>query len=131
MTGLGTGLAGIVQIGFAILAAAIVAIGCARGPMSDYRMALFLACSVFATPYLLSHDLVAASAAMAMLAATPSPGRSQDLAVKAMYLLPMLQMAAGIWHIPGVALIPVWFAFWVLRRLRSNPEAVPPASTAA
>jgi hypothetical protein len=99
--------------------------------MNDLRIALFLSCSVFTAPYFLTHDLVALSVAAAALAAGRPPGDQQTLALKAVYLLPMLQMAAGMVHVPGVALVPIWFAVWALRRLRSAPAVLQGALAAS
>ncbi len=119
MAGLDAKAATAVQLGFTALAALLIAVGCRRGPMDARKIALFLACSVFAAPYLLAHDLVAVTAAAVMLAAAEPLDKWGALAVKAIFLLPMLQMAAGTAHIPGVAIIPVGFALWAL--LRRDP----------
>lgn len=129
--GFSTGVAGLIQIGFTVLAAAIIAAGCATGPMNEVRCALFLACSIFATPYLLSHDLVTVSAVMVGLAAAPVAGQPPGLAIKAMYFLPILTFVAAIWHIPGVALIPVWFALSALKCLRPDQRILRSAMPAS
>jgi hypothetical protein len=125
MLGLKPPIATLVQIGFTALAALLVAIGCRRKPMDARTTALFLACSIFATPYLLVHDLVAMSAASVILATSEPLDRRGALAVKAMFLLPMLQMAFGLASIPGIAAIPVAFALWALRSKRKPPSAGP------
>ncbi|WP_020173461.1 glycosyltransferase family 87 protein [Methyloferula stellata] len=128
MAGLDAKAAAILQLGFAALAALLVAIGCRRGPMDARKTALFLACSVFAAPYLLAHDLVAVTAAAVMLAVAEPLDKWGSLAVKAIFLLPMLQMAAGVAHIPGVAIVPVGFALWAfLRRDPAPPNPCPSA----
>lgn len=126
MSGAASAAASVVQVAFTIVAVVFVVGGCAQGPMTELRIALFLACSVFAAPYFLAHDLVTLSAAVVALAAVPATRQQEDVALKAIYLLPMFQMVAGLAHIPGVALIPVWFAFWALRRLRSMPQVLEP-----
>jgi hypothetical protein len=123
MAGLEPNLTTAIQLAFTGLAAIFVTIGCARGPMNERRTALFLACSVFAAPYLLAHDLVALTAAVVMLAAAQSLDRWGSLAVKAVFLLPLLQFAAGVAHVPGAAAIPVCFAFWALRQRDAMPAA--------
>lgn len=112
MAGAKASAAQIVQIGFTFLGIALVVIGCAKGAMNERRIALFLSCSVFAAPYFLAHDLVAATAAVVMLSAVRPLDRIGALAAKAMYLLPMLQLAAGMVEIPGVAAVPICFALW-------------------
>jgi hypothetical protein len=129
LAGLGPYTASLVQIAFAGLAALLVALGCARGPMDLRRTTHFLACSVFAAPYLLTHDLVAVTAAATLLAASEPLGRWGKAAVKALFLLPLLQYAAALVHLPGVALIPVWLALWALRR--REPLPVLPAAAMA
>jgi hypothetical protein len=88
MLGLKPEIANLVQIGFTCLGAALVAIGCAqnrfkKSPMDERRIVLFLACSVFAAPYLLAHDLAALTAAAVMLAAARPLDRWGNWAVKA------------------------------------------------
>jgi hypothetical protein len=127
MAGLDTKAATAVQLGFTALAALLVVIGCRRGPMDARKIALFLACSVFAAPYLLTHDLVAVTTAAVILAAAEPLDKWGALAVKAIFLLPMLQMAAGSAHIPGMALIPVGFALWAFLRRAPAPAIPAPA----
>jgi len=130
MLGVPSSFAAVIQAGFAILAAALVILGCKQGPMDERKTALFLSCTVFATPYLLAHDLVALTAAAICLASVQQLDRRGILVVKAIVLLPMLQMALGFIHIPGAALVPVVFAFWALRAGeqtagRDNPRLAP------
>jgi len=132
MSGLKPETANLIQIAFTCLGAALIALGCAqnrfkKSPMDERRIVLFLACSIFAAPYLLAHDLVALTAAAVMLAAARPLDRWGNWAVKALYLLPMLQFTAGIAHIPGVALIPICVSFWALRQRPAAPEAPAPA----
>ncbi len=128
MAGLKPETAAFIQIGFTGLGAVLVAIGCSQSPMKKTpldarRIAFFLACSVFAAPYLLAHDLVAVTAAAVMLAAAEPLDRWGILAVKALFLLPMLQFTAALVHIPGIALVPVGFALWALRHRDERPAA--------
>ena len=88
-------------------------------------LALFLACSAAASPYLLAYDLLPLSfAAVALLAggSCDAPGRRL---VQLMYWTPMLQLALGTWHLPGPALIAPAFAAWLLFRLRNPPRPAP------
>jgi hypothetical protein len=116
MAGVTPEYATMVQLAFTGIAIAFIAIGCARGPMDERRIALFLACSVFATPYLLAHDLVAVTAAVVMLVATKPLDGWGSLTAAAMFILPILQLEAGLAHVPGVAVVPLCFALWALRR---------------
>jgi len=115
MAGVPLSVTSLVQSGFTLLAVLLVILGCRQGPMDERKAALFLACGVFASPYFLAHDLVALSAAALLLASVQQLDRAGALAVKAIVLLPMLQMTLGFVHVPGVALVPVLFAFWALR----------------
>jgi hypothetical protein len=137
MAGLKPESAMLVQLAFTALAAALVGIGCAQNsvlkrPMDDRRIAFFLACSIVASPYLLAHDLVAMTAAAVMLAASEPLDRWGTLAVKAVFLLPMLQFTAALAHIPGVAFVPIGFALWAFRRgeVASTAAAQMPAIAA-
>ncbi len=88
-------------------------------------LALFLACSVTASPYLLAYDLLPLSFAAVALLATVSldaPGRRL---VQLTYWAPALQLALGTWHVPGPALIAPAFAAYLLIRLRGSPGPAP------
>jgi hypothetical protein len=83
--------------------------------------ALFLACSVSASPYLLSYDLLPLTfAAVAFLAAgrLDPPGRRLAQLV---YWTPALQLALGTYHLPGPALIAPAFALYLVVRLKAEP----------
>lgn len=88
-------------------------------------LALFLACSATASPYLLAYDLLPLTfAAVALLAGSSldAPGRRL---VQLAYWTPALQLALGTWHLPGPALIAPAFAAYLLVRLRGSPSPVP------
>jgi hypothetical protein len=88
-------------------------------------MALFLACSVAASPYLLAYDLLPLTyAAVALLACgrLDAPGRRL---VQLVYWTAALQLALGTWHVPGPALIAPAFAAYLLMRLRAPPGPAP------
>lgn len=88
-------------------------------------LALFLACSATASPYLLAYDLLPLTfAAVALLAGSSldAPGRRL---VQLAYWTPALQLALGTWHLPGPALIAPAFAAYLLVRLRGSPGPVP------
>jgi Glycosyltransferase family 87 len=85
-------------------------------------MALYLACSASASPYLLAYDLLPLTfAAVALLATSSlnSPGRRL---VQLAYWTPALQLALGTYHLPGPALIAPAFAAYLLTRLRASPR---------
>jgi Glycosyltransferase family 87 len=83
--------------------------------------ALFLACSVAASPYLLSYDLLPLTfAAVALLAAGRLGPRGRRLA-QLVYWTPALQLALGTYHLPGPALIAPAFALYLVVRLKGEP----------
>ena len=89
-------------------------------------LALFLACTVTASPYLLVYDLLPLTFALVALLASSSldaPGRRL---VQLVYWTPALQLALGTWHVPGPALIAPALVAWLLIRLRNAPRPVLP-----
>jgi hypothetical protein len=81
-------------------------------------LALFLACSVSASPYLLAYGLLPLTfAAIALLACASlaAPGRR---VVQLVCWTPVLQLALGTYYLPGPALIAPAFAVYLLMRLR-------------
>jgi hypothetical protein len=86
-------------------------------------MALFLACSVCAVPYLLSYDTLGLSFAALLLLGAGSLDASGRRLVQLVYWLPLLQIGLGNLHIPGPALIAPAFAAYALMRLRASPVA--------
>jgi hypothetical protein len=124
---LGAAAAMSVQAAFAVFA--VVAVICAFRFRTHadpaLMMALFLACSVAASPYLLAYDLLPLTfAAVALLAGggLDPPGRRL---VQLVYWTPALQLALGTYHLPGPALIAPAFAAYLLTRLRAPPEPAP------
>jgi glycosyl transferase family 87 len=86
-------------------------------------MALFLACSVAAVPYMLSYDTLGLTfAALLLLGAGSLDGAGRRF-VQLIYWLPLIQMVFGNWHIPGPALIAPAFAIYALTRLRASPAS--------
>jgi hypothetical protein len=105
--------------------AVIWAFGFRRDADPSLLLALFLACSASASPYLLAYDLLPLSfAAVALLAGAglDPPGRRL---VQLVYWTPALQLALGAWHLPGPALIAPAFGVWLLIRLRASPRSAP------
>lgn len=86
-----------------------------------WLMALFLACSVTAVPYMLSYDTLALTFVVLLLLGTGSLDANSRRVVQLIYWLPLIQMVFGNWHIPGPALIAPAFAVYVLTRLRTSP----------
>lgn len=86
--------------------------------------ALFLACSIAATPYLLSYDtLPFAVLVLRLIAAGQLDARGRILA-KLVFWLPLVQMAFGTLHVPGPALIAPAVALFVVARIRSSDSHV-------
>jgi hypothetical protein len=114
-----------VQLGVSAAAVAIVAwpFRMRRDADPMMLMALFLACSVSAVPYLLSYDTLGLTfAALLLLDAGSLDGAGRRF-VQLVYWLPLIQMVFGNWHIPGPALIAPAFAIYALMRLRASPAA--------
>ena len=117
--GASLGLAQAVQLGFSLLAAAIIAWRFWKRPPADdhHANALFFACAVFGTPYLLSYDTLAL--AVFTLLASP-PGKTGRLLQLLVFVLPLIQIVAGQAHVPGPALIPAALAFYLAKLAASS-----------
>jgi len=121
----------IVQLSFAALAVGLLAFARSKAPIDlALEAALLLASSVFATPYMLSHDLVAVTAALVLLASTPLEPLGRALTV-AMFALPLLLFGFNALHLAGAALIPVAFAIWATRAVARGSVADSPAAERA
>lgn len=85
-----------------------------RRPAAQDRAAnaLFLACALSATPYMLSYDSLPLAAMAVLLIAG---GQGRPLLILLFYL-PLLQIVAGMIGVPGPALIPVLAAIVLARR---------------
>ena len=113
-----------VQAMFSIFAlgALIWAAAFRRGANPAMTMALFFVCTVCASPYLLSYDLVPLTfAAIVLLASGQLDGAGRRVA-QLVFWIPALQLALGTYHVPGPALIAPIFVAWLVLRLRSLPE---------
>ena len=86
-------------------------------------MALFLACSVSATPYLLSYDTLALAFAALLLLERGTLDATGRRMVQLVYWLPLIQVGLGNLHVPGPALIAPAFAVYALMRLRASEPA--------
>ncbi len=86
--------------------------------------ALFLACAIVVSPYILTYDLLPLTFAAILLLADPDldgPGRRL---VQLVFWTPTLQLALGGLHVPGPALIAPAFMVYLLMRLRDAPASV-------
>ena len=86
-------------------------------------MALFLACSIAAVPYMLSYDTLGLTFQELLLLGAGSLDGAGRRFVQLVYWLPLIQMVFGNWHIPGPALIAPAFAIYALTRLRVSPAS--------
>lgn len=87
--------------------------------------ALFLACSVSASPYLLSYDILPLTfAAVALLAAGRLDYWGRQLA-QLVFWMPVLQLVLGTYHVPGASLIAPAFAAYLVWRLKKAPGPCP------
>lgn len=84
---------------------------------------VFSACSVSASPYLLSYDLLPLTVCIvAALAAGRLDARSQTLA-KAVYWLPLIQLVLGTYGVPGAGVLVPAFTFLLIARHLREPDA--------
>ena len=120
-------LAMAVQLCFSAVAVAAVIWAFRFRREADPRllMALFLACSISAVPYLLSYDTLALTFAALMLLEAGKLNAAGRRFAQLAFWLPILQMGLGIWHVPGPALIAPAFAAYVVLRLRADASQVP------
>ena len=93
------------QMALALLAALLVWLRFRHRPAAGDLSAnlLFLACAVSATPYMLSYDTLAL-ATMAVFLLVAGQGRILPILL---FLLPLLQLVAGMAGLPGPALVPI------------------------
>jgi len=88
--------------------------------------ALFFACSVFGSPYLMSYDLLALTFAAILLRATGRlDAQGQRLAVL-VYWLPLIAFVLGQFYLPGASLIAPAFALYLMMRLKNPPGIASP-----
>jgi hypothetical protein len=114
----GSGVAGAAQAALSLLAAALVWLRFHRQPdAADISAnALFLACAVAATPYMLSYD----SLSLAIMAALLLPCERDRPLLLAIFFLPLVQIVAGSAGIPGPALLPPLLAWRLFARVKNN-----------
>lgn len=90
--------------------------------------ALFLACSVFGSPYLMSYDLLPLTFAAVLLRATDRVDAQGKRIAALLYWLPLIQFALGQFYLPGASLIAFAFALYVMVFLRLRRDAALTAS---
>lgn len=94
-------------------------------------MALFFACMVFGSPYLLIYDTLPLTfAALLLIGSGQLDATGLRLALLS-YWLPAIQLAFGTYWIPGPALIAPALAAYLLLRLRNGKAWVPGSRAAA
>jgi hypothetical protein len=113
-----------VQICVSLLSAIAVAWAFRRHRSADPRIlfALFLACSVAATPYLMGYDTLPLACAALLLQSHAQLDALGRRLVQAAFWLPFIQFAGGSWHIPIGGLIAPVFAFYLVQRLSSATQ---------
>ena len=83
--------------------------------------ALFLACAIVVSPYILTYDLLPLTfAAVLLLADADLDGPGRRL-IRLVFWTPTLQLALGTLHVPGPALIAPAFVVYLLAKLRAEP----------
>ena len=115
------GAAMALQLCFSTFAAAAVvwAFRYRRDASGDLKMALFLACSVVVTPYLLAYDTLALTFAALMLLDAGKLDATGRRFAQLVYWLPVIQLGFGQFHVPGPALIAPAFAVYLVWRIRA------------
>ena len=111
-----------IQLCFTVFAAAVLWWAYRRRRDADAWLlaALFLACSVFGSPYLMSYDLLPLTFAAILLqhrGALAAQGRRIAVLV---YWLPLIQFALGQLYLPGAALIAPAFALCLMAGLKDR-----------
>lgn len=107
-------VAGILQAAAALVAVTVIwAVFRRRPDATDLTSTtIFLAAAQFGSPYLMAYDLLPLSVMAALLMIRTE----QRLLPLLVFLLPLIQMAAGNVGIPGAAAIPILLVWSLLRR---------------
>lgn len=92
-----------------------------RDPLMSY--ALLLTATSLATPYIMSTDLVVFGWVFLALGIADKADRTGRAMLCALYFLPMITLTLGAAGIPGAALVPAAFLFWLYRGLTGRPKA--------
>jgi hypothetical protein len=127
----GNHAAEIIQFAFTLAAVVAVSVAFRYRRDSDPRIlqALFLACTVSASPYMGAYDLLPLTfAAVALIAEEKLDARGRRLA-QLVYWSPALQLLFGTMQLPGPGFIAPLFSAYLLQRLfkRVTIAAVQPA----
>jgi hypothetical protein len=120
-----------IQLAFAVaaVAAVVAAFRYRKGGDARQMQALFLACTVSASPYLGSYDLLPLTfASVALLAEGKLDATGRRLA-QLVFWVPALQLVLGTLQIPGPGFVAPAFAAYLLIKLFA--PAVPSNATAA
>jgi len=120
-----------IQLAFALAAVVAVSAAFRTRRDADPRMlqALFLACTVSASPYMGAYDLLPLSfAAVALIAEEKLDDKGRRLA-QLVYWTPALQLLFGTVQLPGPGFIAPLFAAYLLQRM-FNPTGVAVAQPA-
>ncbi len=122
----GNHVAEIIQFAFTI--AAVVAVSAAfryrRSADPRALQALFLACTVSASPYMGAYDLLPLTfVAVALIAEEKLDAKGRRLA-QLVYWTPALQLLFGTVQLPGPGFIAPLFAAWLLQRMFRPVRAV-------
>ncbi len=115
----GNHLGEIVQFAFSVVAVIAVSVAFRARKDADPRMlqALFLACTVSASPYMGAYDLLPLTfAAVALIAEEKLDGKGRRLA-QLVYWTPALQLLFGTVQLPGPGFIAPLFAAYLLQRM--------------
>ena len=127
----GNHVAEIIQFAFALGAVVAVSAAFRYRRDSDPRVlqALFLACTVSASPYMGAYDLLPLTfVAVALIAEEKLDGRGRRLA-QLVYWTPALQLLFGTIQLPGPGFIAPLFAAYLLQRM-FRPITIVAAQTA-
>jgi hypothetical protein len=118
-----------VQLGFTAIAVGVVfwAYRFRRGADPQILTALFLACSVFGLPYLLSYDTLTLTVAVVVLVANGKLDATGRVLARLVYWLPLIKIMMGTLHVPGGGLIAPAFAVYLVMRLREGRAPAPTA----
>jgi hypothetical protein len=114
--GVAMALQGVVALG--ATAAAFWCFRARRDADPQVLMALFLACSLVVTPYLMSYDVTAMTLAVVALGRAGRLDTTGRRLAQLVYWLPLIQVAFGR-HVPGPALVAPAVAVYLVMRLRA------------